>query len=129
MAERSLVTARKPHALVVDDQPIICSMLRRELRSHFVVEIATSGADALARIRAGQPLALILCDLIMSDVSGFDVLDAVARERPELLSRFVCMSGRACTAEQTSKLASLGVHVIYKPFSRDELLRIVLRGS
>jgi CheY-like chemotaxis protein len=66
-------TAARARVLVVDDQPIICSMLRRELQGRFVVDVAANGAEAVARIREGGDYALILCDLMMPEVTGVDV--------------------------------------------------------
>jgi CheY-like chemotaxis protein len=119
-------TAARARVLVVDDQPIICSMLRRELQGRFVVDVAANGAEAVARIREGGDYALILCDLMMPEVTGFDVLDVIEREAPHLLSRVVVMTGRVCRGDELHRLMELSVNVLHKPFGSGDLLTIVL---
>ncbi len=62
----------KPRVLVVDDEPAICEMLALALERRFQVAIATSGAEALAQVRA-QPPALVLLDVMMPEMDGYEV--------------------------------------------------------
>src|ERR1019366_3468677 len=81
--------ARRLELLVVDDEIAIGRTLAIALADEFEVATATSGRAALA-ILAGEPrFDVVLCDLMMPDVSGMDVHERIARERPELAKRFV----------------------------------------
>lgn len=116
-----------PLVLVVDDQPIVCSMVRRELRSRCQceVDIALSGEEALSYLRRGIDYAYILCDLLMPHVSGWDVLETARHERPELVARFVLMTAKSSTHDEERRLAEEGVRILSKPFGLDELLKVV----
>ena len=76
-------TIRKvPSVLVVDDDPAARDLLTRHLeREGFGVDIATSGREALERIRESRPLAVLL-DVLMPDLDGWHVLRAI-RENPD----------------------------------------------
>ena len=71
-----------PSVLVVDDDPAARDLLTRHLeREGFGVDIATSGREALERIRESRPLAVLL-DVLMPDLDGWHVLRAI-RENPD----------------------------------------------
>jgi CheY-like chemotaxis protein len=112
-------------ALVVDDEPIICVTLRRELESRFDVDTTTSGAEALTLLGRNE-YALILCDLFMRGLSGFELLDMLERDAPHVLPRVVLITGRTCTPDELRRFGALGVQVLYKPFGSTELLMLAL---
>ncbi len=65
--------------LVVDDDAINRDLLTRRLeRRGYAVEAVASGADCLARLDAA-PVAIVLLDVQMPDMSGFEVLQTVRR--------------------------------------------------
>jgi CheY-like chemotaxis protein len=125
-----------PRVLIIDDEPIICSILRRELEVRPVpgqpvpagaceVDTSTSGAEALTLLRGGD-YALILCDLMMRGLSGFELIEILGRETPHLLTRLVIITGRTCSADDERRFGELGVRLLYKPFRTTELLALVL---
>ena len=57
---------------MIDDEPLIARILQRGLARHQVV-VASQARDALARIQHGETFDVILCDLMMPDLSGIDV--------------------------------------------------------
>lgn len=63
--------------LVVDDEPGIVNILRIKLRiSGYDVVTTTSGAEAIELVRADK-FDVMLLDVLMPGVSGFDVLEKV----------------------------------------------------
>ncbi|MGH9322962.1 MAG: response regulator [Vicinamibacteria bacterium] len=73
-----------PRVLVVDDVELNRSMLSRRLeRKGFVVETAEGGREALDQIR-DREFDLILLDIMMPEVSGYDVLKEVRKARSPL---------------------------------------------
>ena len=79
------------HILVVDDEPDVESMFRqhfrRDLRSgRFIMEFALSAPAALERIKviADPSLILILSDINMPGMSGFEMLPKVKELRPDV---------------------------------------------
>ena len=66
--------ARKRTVLVVDDAPENISVLSGVLRDHYAVRVAPSGERALQIAVADSPPELILLDIMMPDMDGYEVL-------------------------------------------------------
>ena len=77
--------------LVVDDEPDVEALFRQQFRrdlraQRFVMDFASSAADALARIASTieQSLILILSDINMPGMTGLEMLPKVKEMRPEV---------------------------------------------
>ena len=77
--------------LVVDDEPDVEALFRQQFRrdlraQRFVMDFASSAADALARIAATieQSLVLILSDINMPGMTGLEMLPKVKEIRPNV---------------------------------------------
>jgi CheY-like chemotaxis protein len=79
------------------------------------VEVVTSGRDALARI-AARPFDAIVCDLMVPERSGIQLLEAVRERDPRLARRMGFLTGGAFTPEATAFLGEARVHHMAKPF-------------
>ncbi len=115
--------------LVVDDEPAIVRCIKRLLRAAQEVDTATSGREALDILLDGASPDLILCDLMMSDVSGVELYERVCIERPELEPRMLFITGGAFT-ERTRAFCDQHIErLIEKPFESAALrdrLRVAL---
>lgn len=60
--------------LLVDDDPNVLSGYQRNLRNRFQLDTAQGGEEALAKIQAGGPYAVIVADMQMPVMSGLDLL-------------------------------------------------------
>ena len=67
-------TTEKQKVLIVDDVPQNITVLNEILRSTYSVSAATSGAKALAITRSAKPPDLILLDIMMPEMDGYEVL-------------------------------------------------------
>ncbi|MBZ4334022.1 PAS domain S-box protein [Corallococcus coralloides] len=101
--------------LVVDDEPAVGRVLQRLLRGHDV-EVATSGRQALERMSRAPGFDAVLCDVMMPDLAGRDVYEAVRRDHPGLERRFVFVSGGAFTAGAREFLEHVPNPLLEKPF-------------
>jgi DNA-binding NtrC family response regulator len=110
--------------LLVDDDRVVATAIARELADHEVT-IALGGAEALDVLGRTTSFDLVLCDLVMPEVSGIEVHGFVKAQRPELLDRFVVMTGGASTPRAREFLSGEGPRVIEKPFTMGELRGIV----
>jgi DNA-binding NtrC family response regulator len=68
---------------------------------------------------------LVLCDLVMPEVSGIEVYGFLKTQRPALLERFVVMTGGASTHRARAFLTTEAPRIIEKPFTMGELRAIV----
>ena len=101
--------------LVVDDEALVARSLRRALRDHQVT-IASSGQEALDLLATGASFDVVLCDLMMPELTGMDVYERVVAERPELAARFVFMTGGAFTGRARDFLDRVDNERLDKPF-------------
>jgi len=87
-------SAKCRHVLVVDDNEDAAESLAMLLRlSGHQVDVAYNGMCALARVRAHRP-DVVLCDLGLPELSGFDFARAIRREHGAVI-RLVAISGYA----------------------------------
>ena len=108
-------------ALVVDDESVVRQLVRRILEPDVcrVVE-AADGETALRLIEQGRPaIDLVLTDLRMPGIEGFEIMDVLAAHRPGL--PVVCMSGFATVMAGPRP----GVPFVAKPFNAESLRRAV----
>jgi DNA-binding response OmpR family regulator len=111
-----------PQILVVDDDADLINILKVKLESEgFIVLPALDAESALHTLRR-VPVDLILLDIMMPRVSGFDFLRAVAKE-PSLRGSRVMLLTAAGSSEQINEGLSLGaIDYVIKPFSFPTLL-------
>jgi PAS domain S-box-containing protein len=116
------------HVLVIDDEPALASMIVRVLEDQCDVDVAVQGREGLERIvHAAKPYDVILCDLMMPDMTGMDLFAEVARRFPGLEERFVLMTGGAFTPRATAFLARVHNRRLEKPFDGATLRAAVAR--
>ncbi|MEP7119572.1 MAG: response regulator [Byssovorax sp.] len=100
--------------LVIDDEPLVARALTRGLRPHRVT-IAQGGREGLALLAGGRRFDLILCDMMMPELTGMDVYEEIARLYPHALPSLAFISG-GCFTEQTEAFqASVTVPFLDKP--------------
>jgi two-component system, OmpR family, response regulator len=116
--------------LVLDDEPNILDVVSMALRFHgFEVETAATGAEALAAATAFKP-QLIVLDVMLPDIEGFDVARRLGDRRAEI--PIIFLTARDATADKVRGLTLGGDDYVTKPFSLEELIariRTVLRRT
>jgi two-component system, OmpR family, response regulator len=115
---------------VVDDEPNIVDVVSMALRHNgFEVAEAATGASALERVRDWHPNVLVL-DVMLPDIDGFEVARQLARERASLPILF--LTARDATTDKVWGLTAGGGDYVTKPFSLEELvarLRNIVRRT
>ncbi len=119
--EREPGSGARCRVLLVDDEPLILSALRRLLAREHDVFIAESGREGLERIRRGERYDAVICDLMMPDMNGVALHGAVAALDAAQASRIVFMSGGAFTLETCAFLDRVPNPRVGKPFDPTEL--------
>jgi CheY-like chemotaxis protein len=84
--------------LVIDDDVMVATTIRRALRDHDVTALSDP-LEAIRRIVAGQRFDIILCDLMMPNVTGMDVHAELMQRAPEMAERMVFITGGAFTEQ------------------------------
>ena len=116
--------------LAVDDQPEALELIALALEDgSYALTRAGSGDEALRQLAGDRPDVLIV-DLMMAPVSGFDVIAAVAGDADLCDIPIIVLTGRDLTAED---LARLNGHILTalpkRGFSKAQFLREVERAT
>jgi DNA-binding response OmpR family regulator len=108
--------------LIADDEPNIVISLEFLLqREGFDVLVAVDGEEALAKARADKP-DLVLLDVMMPKMNGFDVCQALRADAELAGMRIVMLTAKGRETE-VSKGLGLGADAyVTKPFSTKELV-------
>jgi len=109
-------------ALVVDDEPLILKIVSTILAPEIDVIAESRAEAALARIRAGERFAVILCDLMMPGITGMDLHDALLEIAPDQARVMVFVTGGAFTSRAREFLDRVSNSTIDKPFNSACLL-------
>jgi PAS domain S-box-containing protein len=118
----------KGRILIIDDEPAIRSTIKRMLNKHQVLE-AVSGEEGREILRHDQQFDLILCDMMMPNVSGMELHEWLTAAFPELAEQLMFITGGAFTPKAHDYLSKIGktsgAKTVEKPFDASELRRRV----
>jgi len=117
-------TKGRQRVLLIDDEPLLLKSLARMLRSHHDVVTAIGGAAGIASL-AEQEFDVIICDVMMPEVDGLHVYEALKESYPELLSKLAYLSGGVFTDRMSEFLGTTQPRILDKPVTRDELLSAI----
>jgi CheY-like chemotaxis protein len=112
--------------LVVEDEPVVIEAAKKILTPESLkVDEALDAETALQKLRHNK-YKLVLSDLMLPKISGFDLIEIVKRKYPNIA--IITITGYA-TLENAVQSFKLGVFdFIPKPFTFEELLGVVYRG-
>ncbi|HEY5921113.1 MAG TPA: ATP-binding protein [Kofleriaceae bacterium] len=125
--EQELATAvptERRRVLIIDDDRPVAAAIALELGDHDVV-VTESGREALELLRREKDFDLILCDLMMPEVTGMDVYESLRAIDPALVERVVLMTGGAFTPAARQFLFEVNAPLIEKPFEAGALQALV----
>jgi PAS domain S-box-containing protein len=108
--------------LLVDDEPMIRRALRRLLEPQHEVVLAESGEAALASLMSGAHYDVVLCDLMMPDMTGMEIYERLLAAQSPYAERMIFMTGGAFSKQSRDFLDDCDRPVIEKPIERRALL-------
>ncbi len=120
---RAEVTAQ-PRLLIIDDEADVGRAMRRSLAGRYHITLARSGGEALELLQT-QRFNLVICDLMMPEMSGMALFDHASRRYPEQAARFVFMTGGAFSDAGRRFLDQLTTEHLKKPFDQNHLREFV----
>ena len=114
-AATGITAIQKPIVLIVDDEPVNLTVLAELLRPDYRVRAATSGPEALKAAALSPRPDLVLLDVMMPRMDGYEVLrrlqgDAATRDIPVIF-----LTALAAPADEEHGLAAGAVDYITKP--------------
>jgi CheY-like chemotaxis protein len=117
--------SRRAQILVVDDDALAARVVGRVLRAEHDIVDVRSGRDAMSRLQAGEHYDLVLCDLMMPEMTGMELFDEVKRAGLDIANRMVFMTGGAVTTRAREFVAALPDRWLEKPFDAETLRSLV----
>jgi len=113
--------------LIVDDTPENITILHHILRADFKTKAATNGKKALSiALKTPQP-DLILLDILMPDMDGFEVLSKLKSNPLTMSIPIIFVSGKETDLNEYKGLVLGAVGYVSKPVSAENLLMQVRR--
>jgi|MudIll2142460700_1097286.scaffolds.fasta_scaffold1262695_1 CheY-like chemotaxis protein len=111
--------------LIVDEDALLRSNLRRllVLERHEVTE-AVGGLQGI-ELALADPPDLVLCDLVMPDLGGLEVMSRLRSDPRTALVPLVLVTGGAAASTVEPDFANAADGYVRKPFEIDHLLAVV----
>ncbi len=118
----------KEKILVAEDEPGMLRLIESNLkRAGFVVGQVTKGDHVTARVRAWKP-ALLLLDVMLPGMSGFDICRALKNDPRTREMPIVLLTAKALERDRVHGLEMGADDYVTKPFSpRELILRVQAR--
>jgi len=106
-----------PKILIIDDDPALLELLTITLQRAMRCEVynAGTGQDAI-QILSSMSVDLVVSDLAMPIVDGWTLFLWLAKNQPNLVHRFLLVSGALGSDPTALAIQSIGVKVLKKPF-------------
>jgi PAS domain S-box-containing protein len=121
VAAPDLAPSKGETILLVEDEVAVREVIGRFLgRAGYRVLIATRASEALALAAAGESIALVIADVVLPELGGRAVVEALRKLRPGLKALFV--SGYPHELILSRGMIEPGVELLDKPFASSELL-------
>ncbi len=115
------------HILVADDEPDTLGLIELTLETAgYTVETVASGGQALLSARL-QPYDLIILDIMMPDISGFDVFRRMQAEVPKMPPVIFLTAKNRAEDRETGESLGAAAYLV-KPTTRGALLDAVRRA-
>jgi len=120
-----VVERNRASVLVVDDNPLVSGVLKSLLASeNYNVLTSENGREALATL-AEKPVDLIICDVMMPEMGGYELHRAVREDRRLAHVPFIFLTALEDPAEVELGQQSGADDYLVKPFDPRQILSIV----
>jgi phosphoserine phosphatase RsbU/P len=116
----------RPRILVIDDEPGMLRAVERILAADHQVLTCTNPQEAIELATSSKP-DLVICDISMPRVDGFEVMQRLKEVRPDL--DVIMMTGLSDPEPQLIRaIRERAFYFIEKPFNREVMLTLVARA-
>ena len=109
---------KKPTILVVDDMTTTLLLIHDLLKDTYEVKIAKSGAKALEILESPNDIDLILLDIEMPDINGYDICKRIKNNETIKNIPIIFITGRTSQEDEEYGLNLGAIDYITKPFNK-----------
>lgn len=115
------------HILVVDDDPALLEQTEMILDPHYQVSLAISGRQALTYLQREKDVDLILLDILMPEMDGYETLEAIRKIPRHQDTPIILLTSLSDSESEFHGLTAGADDFISKPFDSRILLARVKR--
>jgi CheY-like chemotaxis protein len=108
---------------LVDDERALGNAVKRFLQREHDIVFLESAREARNRLLAGEQFDVVLCDLIMPEMTGMELFAEIRAGRPQIAAKMIFLTGGAFTPRAREFLQSVKNPVLEKPLDLDLLRR------
>jgi two-component system sensor histidine kinase ChiS len=111
------------NVLIVDDDPINLQVLENHLRlENYAITRANNGQEALESIKNGMSFVIILLDIMMPKMSGFEVCRIIRQTYPANQLPIIMLTAKNQVSDLVEGMQAGANDYLTKPFSKGELI-------
>ncbi len=122
-SQRKLIHKENYRILVVEDDPVSCQVLINFLTSKYnYIEAVENGEAALELIRNRPPFDAILLDVMLPDISGYEVCRKIRETIPAYQLPIIFLTAKTQVSDLQEAFEKGGNDYLTKPFTREELI-------
>jgi signal transduction histidine kinase len=118
---------RQARILVVDDEPLIGASIRRGLGSGHNIHVVSNGRAALEALSGAQRFDVIVCDLMMPEMTGMELYEELSSKNPSMAARMLFMTGGMLDPSTADFLSRVPNQRIQKPFDLEGLEKSIAK--
>ena len=119
------IASPRARILVIDDDENVGRVLVRMLKDEHEVVFSSSARQAIVQLERGAVFDVILCDLMMPDMTGMDFYEWIEVHQASLAKRVLFTTGGAATTRARAFGERLTGRVVPTPFDRGQLLKTI----
>ena len=116
---------RRGRVLIVDDEVMIGRAVQRAIAGDHETVYVGGGRDALALIRGGERFDVIVCDVMMPEMTGMELYQELVQIAPEQARAMIFLTGGAFTQSSHEFLDTVENERIEKPFQASYLRALI----
>ncbi len=119
---------RRLRVLAIDDEETMLKIIRRSLEpDNCIVETFTHAADAVARLRNGEPVDIVITDLMLPEIDGFKVIEEAHKVDRNIL--VIVVTAYSSVESAVKAIRSGAYDFIPKPFDPEHIAIVVRRAA
>jgi signal transduction histidine kinase len=112
-----------PHILLVDDDPVNLQAASSILRTEgYGITVANSGKDALVILESASDFSLVVLDIMMPEMSGYEVCKKLRERKSPLELPVLMLTAKASTEDLITGFQAGANDYLTKPYAPEELL-------
>jgi serine phosphatase RsbU (regulator of sigma subunit) len=115
-------SAEKPTVLVVDDTPDNLTLISGLLKDQYKIKVANSGQRALKIVESAPPPDLVLLDIMMPEMDGYEVLGRIKSNENASDVPVIFLTAKNETNDKVKGFEAGAVDYISKPFQAEEVI-------